>query len=560
MRRLSLTSDIDVLERRESAMWERLSELERRIEDINVTEASASVITPAINNFVRNGDGGFTQGGYASTSTFAEKEKVAAHWYTIQSDTSTYLTEHTAGTESSQSLKNSDHASYGTPQCDWDKATGLFRLGGGYSLVHPLTKNLATPGSRVYVQALVKLAPGVTVTSTHKIKAALFENIAGSTLRRIIEGTGFNLTLSPVGGTGATTRHYIVEIITTNGMSRSNSTSITNSVATLTPSQYVSISWQAHLGVTTIHIYRSEDGGATWKKITGTGLTGGTSFYDTGSAGVTASPPAASNQKAFATVDVSEGLNEDWQKVTFSIPVPPYYTMPTASDKQLLEIFVVDSSGAAVSTTNLGILVDKVGVGYNNGIWTPSPEDLATAATLQTTNPDPGAGGGTGGAGEPEDGGGTCIILDQPVLMADRTTKPARDVKIGDWVKVVHKGRLEDAEVDRVTYGESHGILQIETENSRSNNNAPHRLISQDKPLGTPSIQLTIGSSLTSAGYIDDKEIVVEDTVTSLKMETSVEPVLVVIFHVNHPSHNFVSGHLKGGIGGLVHHNLKPLD
>ena len=553
---MPLYFDREASERREADIWGRLSELEGRISTIERPASPDTTITPAINNFVLNGDGTYTQGGMVSASTFANKEHVAAHWYTLVAGGSTQLVEHTTSTESSHALMNSTHPSYANPACSWDKSAGVFKLGGGSSLIHPLTKNLGLPGTRLFVQAKMKLDTGVSINSTYQIQAAIMENL-GSGSRRIVEATGFNLGLTAVGGTGATTRQYVVEIITTNGTSRSNATSITNSVATLSATQYVSISWYQHLGVISIHIYRSEDGGTTWKKITGTGLTGGTSYFDTGAAGVSASLPSASNQKALARVSVSEALTSDWQVVTFSVPIPPYYTMLTSPDKQMLEISVVDSSGAAVSTTNRGILVDKVGVSYNNGIWTPSPEDLTTGATVQSTSPDPGQ--GPGGTGSPDDGEGTCILLDQPVLMADGTTKPAAEIKVGDKIKALNfeTRKLEDTEVIKVLNGVTHNVLTVDTTNSTLLNNPPHRILTPTNGLGQAAVNLTLQSKILVAGYIDGTEVVFEDTVTGLYMSATEAPVSVVIFHVSHPSRNFISGHLKNGIGGPVSHNLK---
>lgn len=553
--------DRDASERREADIWGRLDEIERRVGVIErPTEPDSGTITPAINNFVLNGDGNYTQGGMVSASTFANKEHVAAHWYTLPSSGSTQLIEHTTSTESSHALMNSTHPSYSDPACAWDKSAGVFKLGGGSSLIHPLTKNLALPGLRLFVQAKMKLDTGVSITSTHQIQAAIMENL-GSGSRRIVEASGFNLGLDAVGGTGATTRQYVVEIITTNGTSRSNATSITNSVATLSATQFVSISWHQHLGVISIHIYRSEDGGATWKKITGTGLTGGTSYFDTGAAGVTASLPSAANQKAFARVIVSDALTSNWQLVTFSIPIPPYYTMLVAPDKQMLEISVVDSSGSPVSTTNRGILVDKVGVSYNNGIWTPSPEDLITGATVQSTNPDPGQGPG-GGFGDPEDGGGTCVLLDQPVLMADGSTKPAGQVEVGDKIKALNfeTRKLEDTEVTKVRHGTTHNVLSVTTTHSTLQNNPPHRILTPTNGLGQAAVSFTLASKVLVAGYIDGNEVVFEDSVTGLYMSTTEAPTPVVTFHVSHPSRNYIAGHLDNGIGGPVSHNRKPLE
>ena len=418
-------------EYREESLWaelrtaqERIEALERRTQELS----TAVPPIPPIFNLVLNGDAGYSHGGMVSSYTHADKEKVAAHWYTIQSSAGTQLTEHSGASESSQALRDSSHASYGTPACDWYKANGYFRLGGdganGFSLVHPLSKNLAAPGKFLFVQAIVKADSGVTISDTHQLEAALFENIPGSTLRRVIEGTGSNLTLVARGTTGATTRKYVVETVAQNGSFRTNVTDITNSNATLSAVNYVDISWKPIFGVIEHRIYRSEDGGATYKKIAT--LTGGTSFYDTGIIGVSASLPSAGNQKAFARIkDFGELLaaTTDWQKVTFAIQVPPYYVMPSgAGDKHLLEIRIVDSSGSPVNTTALGVLVDLVGLSFTNGAWSPAPEDLTTTAPVLTTTPDAGQGRtGTQETLDPGDGQGCitrkCQFYDiQPVV------------------------------------------------------------------------------------------------------------------------------------------------
>lgn len=408
----------EAFDRREKNIWDRIKALENKLAATQSQLKAATILIPGIGNFALNGDGNYSEEGMRA-ATFTNKAFAAAHWYSIKSGTTTQLTENTVTTESGQSLRDAGHGTYGTPACDWVTASSYFRLGGdgtdGFSLVHPLTKNLFFPGARVFVQMIVKKDTGISITSTHQLQASLFENTAG--VRRVIEATATDLVLSAVGGTGSTSRKYAVEIKTTNGISRTNVTTITNSVTTLSSTKYVSISWRQHFGVIQINIYRSEDGGTTYKKITGSGLTGGTSFYDTGADGTTVSLPSASNQKAVAQlVDFGSFLTDNFQLVVFSIPVPPYYVMPTGTgDKQLLEIQIVNSSGTQVSTTAKGIFIDKVGVSYSNGIWQPSPEDLTTAAiVLSTTPPSPPAepGGGSGGGGtppvsEPKDGTGT---------------------------------------------------------------------------------------------------------------------------------------------------------
>lgn len=444
---------------REHDAWNRLKDLEQKITDLEKkVDTPVSTIEPGIINLCANSDALYSQGGLAG-ATFANKDLSAGHWYTIASDTTTFLTEHTTTVESSQSLQDAAAAGYSNPACDWKLSTGVFRLGGGYSLIHRLPKNSILPGSRVFVQLLAKLDTGVSITSSHKLKIALVDNVSGTPARNIIKDAAFSLALQPVGGTGATTRRYVVEIITTDGTSQSAATDITNSVATLSPTQYVSISWQSHYGVKQINIYRSVDAGATWKKITGTGLTGGTSFYDTGITGTSVTLPASVRLSALSYItDFGSLLSADWTRFVLQINIPSYYSMVGSTDKQLLEISIVNSAGASVSTTNRGVLVDKVGVSYNNGIWTPAPGDQATTAPVLATSPDPGSGGSTGSGPEgPEYLPPTCFVEGTPITLPSGKTIPNQTVQVGQLVKSFHPDTL-DFEPGTVTWVNSREV------------------------------------------------------------------------------------------------------
>ncbi len=429
---------------RERDAWAEIEGLKQQIQDLKVeTQQAISVVTPAIINFCVNGDALFSQGGLAG-ATYANKDLSAGYWYTLQSDTSTYLTEHTTVAESGASLQDAAAAGYANPGCDWDLSAGVFRLGGGYSLIHALRQNVILPGSKIFVQLLAKLDAGVSITSDDKLKIAFVDNLAGGGgSRAIITSTPFTPTLAAVGGTGATSRKYVVEIVTQDGTARSSIATIANSVTTLSATQYVSISWASHYGVIQINIYRSEDAGVTYKKITGTGLTGGTSFYDTGIVGTTIALPGSSDIDAATYVsDFGSLLTTEWQRFLVQINVPAYYTMIGSGDKQLLELSITDSAGASVSTTNRGVLVDKVGVSYNNGIWTPAPEDLTTTGVVLASAPDPGS-GGAGGTGGGDDGGFLCFVKDTPITLPDGSTKPNQLIETGQLVQSYNPDTLE---------------------------------------------------------------------------------------------------------------------
>lgn len=278
----------------------------------------------------------------------------------------------------------------------WDKASGLAIMGYDWSLYHPLVKNIAAPGQVVYVRFQIKKNPewGV-IPGNYGIRAAIWDNTSGQ--QKVVEGSTWQVSASPTfAAPGIYTRKYILRVDSTAGPFYSDVISpatVNNqvSVDNIDNVNYVNVSWMSFPEASRYTLYRFDSQHNEWRTIAQV-TNGSIQFQDKGGrSGDTFSPPGA-NVNAKAQTILSNFLDElepDFVSFIFAIRVPSNYTYASTADKQWLRIDIVDQNGALAQISPGSLFIDKVAVGYNNGAWTMSARDVASAAAIATTTPPP---------------------------------------------------------------------------------------------------------------------------------------------------------------------------
>jgi len=435
LRDLANTEDL-ILEKRFRDIYEQISSMSETLDSLNTASdtVDSSDIIPALNNFLNNTDFIYADQDY-NGSTYTDDDKVLAEWLVKAQSSSTAWSPNTVSTESAESITSSAH---GTPSTGavWATNSGSVTITGGYKIATKLPQKNAHAGAYLAVNMNISKPTGITLGDDLICKVSIWDN----TDLRILRGSKPTLAStknnSHTGGT--VTRQYILEVLMPDGRTFYSDTSsfttgqnqVINSVSAVTPdtTNTVSVSWSRILGASRYRIYRRtpSEADTNWYLV-GTITNGTPLFVDTGGigGGVWTVPSFSNNAKEFARAeafleDVETFINtatEEVDNISFGIRIPTNFSV---NGNQYLVIEFLKSDYTDTTSTEIptnGIRIDRVGLSYTNGRWTPSAKDMAVNAII-SGNPNPPASSG-GNGGNPASGGGisTCVEQTTPVLV-----------------------------------------------------------------------------------------------------------------------------------------------
>jgi hypothetical protein len=311
----------------------------------------------------------------------------------------------------------------------WDRMHGWAEIGSltveRWSLDAPFGQNIIRPGLPMFAVAIVKMRDTVAAMPNG---ARFFFGCWDATAarNRWIEGDNFDLSVGPVGTTGATTVSYkAVGTLSDGSEIESDTATITNSNATLSASNYNRLTWTNAPGILDFRLYRLK-GGVYHRIFT---ITNGASYInDTGGFEEVVS--------GFPTTNLSRAIA---YKETTSIPVPDYasgwlaigvnFTIPSTYDvgnttgRQWFRCGVVD-----VTTDNRSVLLDRLGLSTLSGAWTISSRDRSL---IQARLPD----SAPPGSDQGDIGIGTCFDDLTLVRISERHGENMRWMPIGQVEK-----------------------------------------------------------------------------------------------------------------------------
>lgn len=476
--------DDDIERLQGKALADRIKSLEDKVKTLQVTAVSAgSQLIPPIVNYARNSDFNYADGGNGANGGYRNtfyngppnSKDVCAHWYARNAATATAFTENGAASDANALLNDATKVSY------WNLTGGYIQLGNNNGLACPLPKNLATPGINVYIRLQAALASGGSLTSTHKLKASIWDNTAGQL--KTVESAPFNLTAAKVGAHtgGTTTRRYILRVDTASTFFYSQvsvagtSGEVLNTVptASIDNNNYVSVSWSAFQEAQTYTLYRYDSDTTLWHTIAII-TNGALTFFDKGgNQGATITAPSQVNLKAEAYVSNFGGsLSNNFRDVLLTIRVPTLYNYGNTTDKQWLRLDIVDFNNNYVTISDRVLLIDKVGVSYTSGRWTPAHYDQDVTAGPSSGSPPASSGGG--GTAPPSDGRGfiDCFLGDTNITCISPSgaqfQKPAYEVTVGDrLLTVAPDGSAGASEVEFIHWGTTSLLYTLYTANGK---------------------------------------------------------------------------------------------
>lgn len=327
-------------------------------------------------------------------------------------------------------LKTPDHTRYGSTvnDPDFDKENGWVRWSDASNmLTFPLAYNTIAPSKQYILTFIYRLANPVDGEEEVDIDffAGIWDNSPGQ--RMLLEGTPPQLSVTQQGTTGATTREYMVLMYLGDGTTvATEAVTITDSNATLSTTNYVSLSWEQGKGVVRSEVYRNDSG--TYYRV---GLPyPASTFYDTGQTlnTVVGFPTGTRDRfqaKAQATAANFEPASaNEWRAGQMNIPVPATYDKSQTTDKQWL-VFGFNTSLTGTDSDH-ALLVDLISLDDKFGVFSKCPLDFQAARGV-STQPTSGDQGNTGGGGDPPvlpGGGGYCPVLTD-LIETDQGEVPA---------------------------------------------------------------------------------------------------------------------------------------
>lgn len=281
-----------------------------------------------------------------------------------------------------------------------------------------------------------------------KLKVSLYDNLAGE----IMTGGYPDLTLTKVGThTGVVSRDYVVEVHMPDGSrfyskkdafstGDGNRVENTDDPATVSNSNFVTVSWDRVSGASRYRVYRRTAPAGTWYLV---GTTTSSSLRDKGGIGggewtePAYSPLYKQYQKAetfFDDIGAILQTEDQIQEVTLAFHVPHNFVGTYGTQYLQVEFLNSDYSNTTVEDLPM-VTIDKVGMSYTNGRWAPSARDLAMQTGGIPVTPPPTPGGG----GDNPPGGGIltrCVHEDTEVLVwvtaSNWQWMPAKHVAVGD--------------------------------------------------------------------------------------------------------------------------------
>lgn len=571
MRDIANTEDL-ILEKRLRDLYEQVESLTTQVNTISDTldTSTDSNIVPALNNFLNNTDFIYADQDYNGAS-YTDDDKVTAEWLVKAQSSSTAWTPNTVSTESAESITTSTYPATPSVGAVWDTSTGSILLTGGYKIASKLPQKNAHAGAYMAVNMNISKVTGATIADDLICKVSIWDNTDLRTLRGSIPSLASVKNNSHTGGT--VTRQFILEVCMPDGRTfYSNTSSFTtgqnqviNSVSTVTPdsTNTVSVTWSRVLGASRYRMYRRtpSEADTNWYLV-GTVTNGTPLFVDTGGvgAGVWTIPSFDNTFKEYAraeafleNVETLIEAEEDVTNISFGIRVPSNFSIN--GNQYLVIEFLKDdytnTSSTEISTS--GLRIDRVGISYTNGRWTPSAKDMAINAIVSGTPNPPPSSGSTGG--NPPSGGGTntCVEQTTPILVWDDSGNhyyaPANSLVTGDKLVCWDEKNncLTWTVINKVVRGISKCGYLVYVGNKEVLSSFSHRYINNFDDFKTGT-RVTFNTS--EILYLDDSLTKVQEMPVD-----SIEKVDLVFYTITFKLSNGKRNYIANG---LFSHNAKP--
>jgi hypothetical protein len=324
-------------------------------------------------------------------------------------------------------LKTPAHTRYASTVSnpDYDKANGWIRWNDADNmLTFPLPYNILVPSKQYILTFIYKLVGPVDGEDEVFVDffGGLWDNSPGR--RQFLEGQPPELTATSEGVTGATTRSYMVLMYMSDGSTvATNVATVTDSNATLSTSNYVSLSWDQQPGVVRSEIYRNT--GGTFVRLR-TPYPAHT-YYDTGlTSNSEAGFPTPTRERFIAKTQILEtnfspATTAKWELGFMNIVVPSTYDASGTTDKQWLCLGM--NTGFSGTGDDHALLVDLISLDDKFGIFTRCPLDFQAKRGV-TIGPSSGDQGTSQGGGVDFPGGGGCCVFSD-LILTDQGEVPA---------------------------------------------------------------------------------------------------------------------------------------
>lgn len=266
----------------------------------------------------------------------------------------------------------------------WAKTDGMIELGSltteRWSVDSPFFINVVRPSLTLFVICIIKKRAS-TAALPNGIRMFFGVWDATAAQDRWLEGSGFDLSVIPVGTTGATSVSYkAIGVLSDGSTIESDVVTITNSNAVLSASNYNRLTWTNAPGILDFKLYRLM--GGVYKRIF-TITNGASDYNDTGGfESVESGFPSTYNTKAIVYKETTPIFpsEDSWLAVSATLQVPTTYNTQNTTGKQWFRLGVVDQT-----TDDRSILLDRLGVSLLSGGWNRSSRDKGN---ISNQNPD----------------------------------------------------------------------------------------------------------------------------------------------------------------------------
>lgn len=505
---------------------------ERTLKLLSISTATPATTTvlASIQNLIDNGEIEWSADAYVNNPLLGGDIGFEAYHWFRQTTATTALAETAAN-----ALKFTGHSLYAANEGAngdiprWARVEGWAEVGstGGtnYDIACPLPVNFVRSGMSFIIQFICKLRTATVLPVGLEMAAMFWDNTVGQ--QKIIEGSAFALSYTIGGAVGATALEYKIVGRTDYGEEiESNVLSVTDAPATLTPSNYVALSWVGAAGYIDFDIYKKV--GATYY-LQYTVANGGTSYRDQGDAplATVGGYPSVSITRARAYTE-TQGFAPSfsaWERTDIVIRTPATYDTSLTTGKQWLRLRI---TGAPTDARQF--LIDRIGVSTGYGGWARSANDLR-AANIPSTTATVSEQGDIGihvcpGVGMELDG------IDNKIL--------TEDVRRGDKLK---SRDGQTVEVTRVRFVWCDKMVRVTTDGGKTFEcSKTHHLIR-----GNADTRGLAVSRMEKGRTVQTLEG--EDTIASIE---AIEPGMVCDMGVTAP--------YIYACNGLLHHNLKIQD
>lgn len=539
----------------------------------DAVQTATSDIIPALVNFIDNSDMIFSDGAYNGAS-YSSNTSVLANWYGRSQSTTSSYTEN-GGSESSESIRASSHGSGARTGFEWDTGRGAILLTGGYRVATKLSSKLASAGNYMACRIQLTRAEGTSLGTGLKIKASLWDN----TDNKILTGSLPELSSTKQGSHsgGTVTRQYILEVMLadgrffysdvssfTTGQNQVVSSVVTTSVNS---TNYVNIEIPKLIGASRYNLYRRtpSESDTSWYLVDSV-PNSTNQISDYGGGVKTWTVPSFDNdhlQYSLAQAyidDIDEQIpsTSTPYEIIIGLQVPTSFVI---NGNQFLQIEFVKNDYSNTTTTEIpadSIIIDKVGLSYTNGKWTPSSRDLTKIPTPTIpTDPIPsGGGGGSSSSGDsgvenPPAGGGRCVKEDTLILVwsddGNHFYLPANSLVMGDRLVAWDGINFAPSKIKRIIKGFSRMNYKLSSREKELICSFTHRLIADFKDFEKGTRVGLLGSST----LIHENNSFVKGKLDGF--ECFSELISVISFVLEKGKHNYIAN-------GFACHNLKPFE